>query len=150
MPSPTEEFPFFLKSQKDVNDPVISVTYDESNNGRVSPLDTPVAPSASSSRHNSKHVSVNSRSELLATESWLTQSMEKVPQIPAIYTNGRRNSTNSLLLQAAGKLEPYEALGNVSVEHMGVPPSTPGQQHQDLRIGRFHEVSQTKSYIFAC
>ncbi|KAI4821480.1 MFS general substrate transporter, partial [Aureobasidium sp. EXF-8845] len=66
--------------------------------------------------------------------------MEKVPQIPAIYTNGRRNSTNSLLLQAAGKLEPYEALGNVSVEHMGPPPSGPDQQHPELKIGGFHEA----------
>ncbi|KAG9672668.1 MFS general substrate transporter, partial [Aureobasidium melanogenum] len=140
VPSPTEEFPFFLKDNRDTKDPVTSVTYDESNNGRVSPLDTPVAPSASSSRHNSKHISVNSHTQLLATESWLAQSMEKVPQIPAIYTNGRRNSTNSLLLQAAGKLEPYEALGNVSVEHMAPPPSTPGQQHQELRIGGFHEA----------
>jgi hypothetical protein len=86
---------------------------------------------------------MNSRSELLATENWLTQSMEKVPQIPAIYTNGRRNSTNSLLLQAAGKLEPYEALGDVSIEHRAPPPSVPDQQHPELRIGGFHEVSLT-------
>lgn len=131
-----------------MKDPVISATYDESNNGRVSPLDTPVAPSASSSRYNSKHVSVNSRSELLATESWLTQSMEKAPQIPAIYTNGRRNSTNSLLLQAAGKLEPYEALGNVSIEHMAPPPSGPDEHHPELRIGGFHEVSLATSCNF--
>ena len=131
-----------------MKDPVISATYDESNNGRVSPLDTPVAPSASSSRHNSKHFSVNSRSELLATESWLTQSMEKVPQIPAIYTNGRRNSTNSLLLQAAGKLEPYEALGNVSIEHMAPPPSGPDEHHPELKIGGFHEVSLVTFHWF--
>ena len=130
-PSPTEEFPIFLQ---DLKDPVIRETYDQLNQRRVSPLDTPVAPSASSSRQSSRHISLHSRTELLATESWLNQSMEKVPQIPAIYSAGRRNSTNSLLLQAAGKLEPYEALGNVSIEH-GVPPTLPPQdQHHELNV----------------
>jgi hypothetical protein len=107
--------------------------------GRVSPLDTPAPPSASSSRHNSRHMSVHSHSELLATDSWLAQSIDKVPQIPAIYTNGRRNSTNSLLVQAAGKLESYEVLGNVSAEHMS-PPVQQLNEHPELKIGGFHEA----------
>ncbi|CAD0050761.1 unnamed protein product [Aureobasidium pullulans] len=94
VPSPMDDFPQFLKDHKDIQEPVMGGTYDEYNHGPVSPLDTPVTPSASSSRHNSKHISVHSRSELLATDSWLHQSMEKVPQIPAIYTNGRRPPTN--------------------------------------------------------
>ncbi|THY26622.1 MFS general substrate transporter [Aureobasidium pullulans] len=149
VPSPMDDIPQFLKDQKDIQEPVIGGTYDEYNHGPVSPLDTPVTPSASSSRHNSKHISVHSRSELLATDSWLHQSMEKVPQIPAIYTNGRLNSTNSLLLQAAGKLEPYEALGNVSIEHMPPPQGPPTNDHPELKIGGFHEFCFIAAVVLA-